>query len=64
VVVIDTEDVFLIANPIGPDFDLSYVLGLRFDDVNCQLLTTVQRRSITQYSAPALLISQTLDHTD
>lgn len=64
VVVIDTADVFLIANPIGPDFDLSYVLALRFDDVNCQLLTTVQRNWITQYGASALLIAETLDHTD
>lgn len=64
VVLIDTADVFLIANPIGPDFDLSYMLGLRFDDVNCQLLTTVQRNWISQYAAPAILIAQTLDHTD
>lgn len=63
-VLIDTADVFLIANPIGPDFDLSYVLGLRFDDANCQLLVTVQRNWIDQYAAQAILIAQTLDHTD
>src|SRR5688572_4611389 len=40
VTLIDTGDVFLISNPIGPEFDVSYVLGLRFDDVNCQLLAT------------------------
>lgn len=64
VVLIDTEDVFLISNPIGADLDLSYVLALRFDDVNCQLLTTVQRNWIAQYAAPAILVAQTLDHTD
>jgi len=63
-VLIDTPDVFLIASPMGLDTDLSYVLGLRFDDVNCQLLTTVQRNGIGQYGPTALLIAQTLDHAD
>ena len=63
VVLIDTDDVFLIANPISPDFDLSYVLGLRFDDVNCMLLGTVQRNWITQYGAQIILVAETLDHT-
>jgi hypothetical protein len=64
VTLIDTGDVFLISNPIGPEFDVSYVLGLRFDDVNCQLLATVQNNWIPQYAPAAILVSQTLDHTD
>ena len=64
VTLIDTGDVFLISNPIGAEFDVGYVLGLRFEDVNCQLLATVQRNSIAEYAPPAILVSQTLAHTD
>jgi hypothetical protein len=62
VTLIDTPDAFLIANPIGGDF--AYVLVRRFDDVNCMILVTVKANWISQYAAPAALISTTLDHTD
>lgn len=64
VTVIDTPDVFLIANPIGPDFDFSYVLVRRFDDTNCMISVTVQRSWMTQHAASAALIATTLDQTD
>ncbi len=55
---------FMIANPVAPEFNLAYLLGLRFDDVNCSVLVTVQGNGMAQYAAEAALISQTLDHTD
>ncbi|MDQ3449006.1 MAG: hypothetical protein M3432_07505 [Chloroflexota bacterium] len=61
---IDTEDAFLIATPITADGDLSYLLGLRFDDVNCNVLVIVKRNWIADFGAEAALIAQTLDHTD
>jgi hypothetical protein len=64
VTVIDTDDVFLIANPVGPDFELAYILVLRFDDTNCQVLVTVQGNATAEHGAEAVLIAQTLDHTD
>ncbi len=64
VTLIDTPDAFLIANPIGPDFDFSYVLVRRFDDTNCMISVTVQRNWMTQHAAPAALIATTLDQTD
>ncbi len=64
VTVIDTDDVFMIANPVAPELNLAYLLGLRFDDVNCSVLVTVQGNGMAQYAAEAALISQTLDHTD
>lgn len=64
VTAIDTDDAFLIANPVGPDFNLAYLLGLRFDDVNCSVLVTIQRNGMAEYAAEAILIAQTLDHTD
>ena len=64
VTVIDTPDAFLIANPIGPDFDLSYVLVRRFDDGNCMISVSVQRNWMSQHAAPAALIATTLDRTD
>ncbi len=39
-------------------------LALRFDDVNCSVLTTVQGNATAENGAEALLIAQTLDHTD
>ena len=64
VTLIDTPDAFLIANPVGPDFDFSYVLVRRIDDENCMISVTVQRNWITQHAAPAALIATTLDRTD
>ena len=64
VTLIDTPDAFLIANPIGPDFDFSYVLVRRFDDGNCMISVSVQRNWIGQHAAPAALIATTLDQTD
>lgn len=61
-VLIDTDDVFLIASPLSTEADLSYLLGLRFDDTNCQALVVVQRHVIAPYAAQAALIAQTLDH--
>lgn len=61
---IDTDDIFMIANPQTPDFDLAYVLVLRFDDTNCHLLVTVQGNGMAEHAADAVLIGQTLDHAD
>ena len=64
VTLIDTSDAFLIANPIGPDFDFSYVLVRRFDNENCMISVTVQRNWTVQHAAPAALIATTLGKTD
>lgn len=61
---IQTDDIYMIADPQTPDFDLAYVLVLRFDDTNCHLLVTVQGNATAEHAADALLIGQTLDHTD
>ncbi len=61
---VDTDDIFMIANPQTPDFDLAYVLVLRFEDTNCHLLVTAQGNATDEQAADALLIGQTLDHTD
>ena len=64
VTVIDTDDVFMIANPEAPDSDLGYILSLRFDDTNCSVLVTVQGNGMAEHAADAALIGQTLDHAD
>lgn len=50
--------------PFSAEGDAGYVLALRFDDANCNVLVVVKRNWIAEYGAEAALISQTLDHTD
>ena len=64
VTLIETPDAFLIANPFGPEFDLSYVLARRFGEDICMTSVTVQRNWVTQHAASAALIATTLNQTD